>query len=243
LSVSIIPPLQNKSYENHHRIRLNFGGNLPRYDGCRAGEFPHLRSFDRNEQPRKLAEQTHSLNGWRYSLANSPRHSCRGENRSFDNVFAAYTPSDPTQTAWNLLSQGIVLNYGTPGPNVALAAQQQATDTTTYQLSPTQTGPFANLPQPSTTLDALPIGPCGLESVFCNDIGLDPTSQGILTTRGTGQSLYFPKIGATPVPDCRYPSDLPNAPYSLVGASELNNCGQPFLADTIANTTYTSNTR
>src|SRR5262245_52946206 len=58
-----------------------------------------------------------------------------GENRSFDNVFGTYTPSDPTQTIWNLLSQGIVLNNGAPGPNAALAVQQQATDATTFELS------------------------------------------------------------------------------------------------------------
>src|SRR5438128_1854536 len=78
-----------------------------------------------------------------------------GENRSFDNVFGTYTPSDPTQTVWNLLSQGIVENSGFPGPNAALATQQQATDTTSYELSPSQTGPFTPLPQPSTTLSAL----------------------------------------------------------------------------------------
>jgi phospholipase C len=172
-----------------------------------------------------------------------------GENRSFDNVFGTYVPSD-SQTIWNMLSQGIVLNNGAPGQNIALAAQQQATDTTTYQLSPTQTGPFASLPQPSTTLDALPIGPCPLavllfnSQAYCSDVGLDPTSQGLLSARGTGQPLYFhhPPFTIDPVPDCRYPSNLPNGPFSLVGASELNNCGQPFLADTIANTTYTSNT-
>jgi phospholipase C len=81
-----------------------------------------------------------------------------GENRSFDNVFGTYVP--PAGQIWNLLSQGIVLNNGTPGPHAALATQQQATDMTAYQLSPTQTGPFATLPQPSTTLDGLPVGPC-----------------------------------------------------------------------------------
>lgn len=201
-----------------------------------------------------------------------------GENRSFDNVFGTYVPSG-SQIIWNLLSKGIVLNNGDPGPNIALAAQQQATDTTTYQLSPTQTGSFANLPQPSTTLSALPLGPCLLAEIFfnsdafCSDVGLDPTSPGLLLARGTGQSIYFPtptpaptptptptptpactpsarETGQfrfrfpqiTPAPDCRYPSNLPNGPYSLVGASKLNNCGEPFFTNTIANTTYTSNT-
>jgi len=170
-----------------------------------------------------------------------------GENRSFDNVFGTYVPSG-SQTIWNLLSQGIVKNDGTAGDNFALAAQQQATDTTTYEISPTQTGPFMTLPQPSTTLDATPIGPCILAEfiyntqAFCTDIGLDPTPQGLLSARGTGQPLYYPPLNITPVPDCRYPSNLPNGPFSLVGASELNNCGMPFLATSIANTTYTSNT-
>jgi len=168
-----------------------------------------------------------------------------GENRSFDNVFGTYVPSDPTQTVWNLLSQDIVQINGNIGTNFEAAAQQQATDTVTYELSPTQTGHFQSLPQPSTTLSALPTGPCNLEpGVFCSDIGLDPTSQGLLSTRGTGQSAYDPKIGATPVPDCRYPSDLFDGPYLLLGNSELNNCGTPFPpgVETIANTTYTSNT-
>src|SRR5258705_13916984 len=109
-----------------------------------------------------------------------------GENRSFDNVFGTYVPSDPTQTVWNLLSQDIVQINGNIGTNFGAAAQQQATDTTSYELSPTQTGHFQYLPQPSTTLNALPTGLCNL-GIFCSDIGLDPTSQGLLSTRGTGQ--------------------------------------------------------
>src|SRR5207302_8398681 len=82
-----------------------------------------------------------------------------GDIRSFDNVFCNYVPSR-SQLIWNLLSQGIVLNNGDPGPNAALAAQEQATDTTTYQIRPTQTVDFPPLPQPSTTITpALPIGP------------------------------------------------------------------------------------
>ena len=65
-----------------------------------------------------------------------------GENRSFDNVFGTYMPSDPTQTVWNLLSQDIVQINGNIGTNFEAAAQQQATDTVTYELSPTQTGHF-----------------------------------------------------------------------------------------------------
>ncbi len=182
-----------------------------------------------------------------------------GENRSFDNVFGTYVPgpAGSSQTVWNLLSQGIVENNGSMGENFARAAQQRATDTITYELSPPQTSPTpAVLPQPSTTLDGLPVGPCLLAQfenygdVFCSNIGLDSTSQGLLQAVGTAQPLYVPGTSPsptptpafTPVPDCRYPSDLPNGPFSLVGASVLNNCGNPFLWFTVPNTTYTSNT-
>jgi phospholipase C len=73
-----------------------------------------------------------------------------GENHTFDNVFGTFQPS-PGQTVSNLLTQGIVTCNGSSGPNVGIAAQQQATDTTTYSLTPTQTGPYTTLPQPDTT--------------------------------------------------------------------------------------------
>lgn len=73
-----------------------------------------------------------------------------GENHSFDNVFGAYMPVNG-QTINNLLSKGIVTTSGTPGINFTKAAQQQASDTTTYSINPTQTGAFATLPQPNTT--------------------------------------------------------------------------------------------
>ncbi|MBV9010213.1 MAG: alkaline phosphatase family protein [Verrucomicrobia bacterium] len=161
-----------------------------------------------------------------------------GENRSFDNVFGTYMPAG-SQTVWNLLSQGIVQNTGEPGTKVAVAAQQQATDSGTYQLSPAQSGPFALLPQPSTTLDALELPPCYLDPLaFCSDIGLDPTTQGLLKAKGSGQPFFF--LGQHPVPDCRYPTNLPNAPYWLIGTSSLRQCSDSAAA--IANTTYTGNT-
>src|SRR5438067_8880560 len=35
-----------------------------------------------------------------------------GKNRSFDNVFGTYVPSNPTQTVWNLLSHGLTRRPG-----------------------------------------------------------------------------------------------------------------------------------
>ena len=48
-----------------------------------------------------------------------------GENRSFDHLFATYIPQHG-ETVMNLLSQGIVDEFGAPGPNFDKAAQFQA---------------------------------------------------------------------------------------------------------------------
>src|SRR5208282_2058938 len=191
----------------------------------------------------RAAAQTSSASNSRDRLTSTPiKHLIVviGENRSFDNVFATYVPSDPRQSVWNLLSQGIVDKTGAPGLNAAKALQRQATDQVTYQLAPSITGAFSTLPQPSTTLSALPTSPCQLSNLlktfgqnpagtsFCSDIGLLPADQSLLSAGGTGQSFYYPSLSLYPVPDCRYPSNLPNAPYSLVGASQLNNCPAPL---------------
>jgi phospholipase C len=110
-----------------------------------------------------------------------------GENRSFDNVFGTYVPP-PGQSVWNLLSQGIVNQTGAPGLSAAKALQRQAdaTGKSTYQPAPPTTVAFPTLPQPSTTLSALPVSPCSLSTIlaafgknpanysFCNDDGLSP---------------------------------------------------------------------
>ena len=73
-----------------------------------------------------------------------------GENITFDNLFGTYVPPKG-QTISNLLSKGIVNADGTPGPNFAKAAQQQAAEDGHYEVTPKQTGPYANLPRPGTT--------------------------------------------------------------------------------------------
>ncbi|MFY9655926.1 MAG: alkaline phosphatase family protein [Methylocystis sp.] len=202
-----------------------------------------------------------------------------GENRSFDNVFGTYVPADNSQQVWNLLSQGIVNSAGLPGQNAALATQRLATDTNTFQISPPKSNLIpTTLPQPSTTLNALPIPPCQLSILaskfgknpsganFCTDISLSTADQALLNDGGSGQKFYFdgalasvafqalqvstPGLGAAelyPVPDCRYPSNLPNAPFSIVGASILNNCpppliGPPYYKTAITPTQFTDNT-
>ncbi len=72
-----------------------------------------------------------------------------GENRTFDHVFATYSPK-AGQTVNNLLSEGIVNADGTPGPNFAKAAQNRASNTTSYQLSPAGQTAYSVLPAPLT---------------------------------------------------------------------------------------------
>src|SRR5215469_2918558 len=68
-----------------------------------------------------------------------------GENRTFDHVYATYTPPHG-QKVNNLLSEGIVNADGTPGPNVAKAQQWQASQPGDFSLSPTRTSAYTNLP-------------------------------------------------------------------------------------------------
>src|ERR1700734_3537478 len=68
-----------------------------------------------------------------------------GENRSFDHLYGTYQPK-AGETVNNLLSEGIINVDGTPGENSAQAAQFHATDTDTFQIAPTKTGPFTTLP-------------------------------------------------------------------------------------------------
>ena len=163
-----------------------------------------------------------------------------GENRSFDNLFATYTPPDPTQSVHNLLSEGVVNGTGFPngifGGSQPTPSQNQATDTSTYELSPTQTGSYANLPQPSTGLNGLPASPCLLSSLTlalgltagaptCSDPGLASDDQYLISLSGTHQSFFYTTLGLSPQPDCRYELladnagtafPLPNSPYPLI---------------------------
>jgi phospholipase C len=68
-----------------------------------------------------------------------------GENRSFDHLYATYQPKQG-ETVNNLLSEGIVNQDGSPGPNFSKAAQATASDTDTFAIAPTKTGPYAVLP-------------------------------------------------------------------------------------------------
>ena len=70
-----------------------------------------------------------------------------GENRTFDNLFATYTPPKG-QTIANLLSKKIVNKDGMPGPRFGDAVQRRALGLGAYTPTPELNGVFLNLPQP-----------------------------------------------------------------------------------------------
>ena len=71
-----------------------------------------------------------------------------GENRTFDHLFATYKPVNSGETVLNLLSEGVIKDDGTPGPNYSKVPQNQTFNTATYQISPTTKTPFTTLPAP-----------------------------------------------------------------------------------------------
>jgi phospholipase C len=145
-----------------------------------------------------------------------------GENRSFDHVFATYTPKS-SDTINNLLSEGIVNADGTAGPNFAKAAQSAAQDTTTYNIAPTSKTPYTTLPAPldggapSKASDTNPppfatVAAVTATEAVIND-GLPAANFNLLTTGASGVSSSSP--------DTRVPNvtALANGPFQLTSAT------------------------
>lgn len=129
-----------------------------------------------------------------------------GENRTFDHVYATYTPPKG-QTVNNLLSEGIVNADGTPGPNVAAAQQWQASNTGKFSLAPKHTSPYAQLPKMNT-------GGAPTQAPFSSaaqaqalEPGLPTSVYGSLAAGGTGLP--------NDVIDTRFPATLVNAPVDM----------------------------
>ncbi|HVB66921.1 MAG TPA: alkaline phosphatase family protein [Acetobacteraceae bacterium] len=114
-----------------------------------------------------------------------------GENRTFDHVFGAYQPKHG-QRILNLLSEGIINVDGTPGPRYAAAVQDQASDTDSFSISPTITGPYATLPPPNTAgtpeaaSDTAPPPFATTAAAAAADYGLLPQDIVLLTTGASG---------------------------------------------------------
>jgi phospholipase C len=128
-----------------------------------------------------------------------------GENRTFDHLFATYTPP-AGQTVNNLLSEGIVTATGAPGPNVALAKQWQASDTTTYSNAPTHTTAYTTLPAINT--GSAPTAPYFASAAAAEAVepGLPTADYAQLAEGGTGLKKD--------VLDTRFPATLPNQPVN-----------------------------
>jgi phospholipase C len=72
-----------------------------------------------------------------------------GENRTFDHVFGTFQPGHGQKIS-NLLSNGIINQDGTPGPNFSQSAQFNTTVNGTYNISPTPKTAFQILPPAMT---------------------------------------------------------------------------------------------
>jgi phospholipase C len=149
-----------------------------------------------------------------------------GENHSFDNVFATYTPADPTQHVWNLLSQNIVDVNGNPAGNYAMAQQKQAMDTDYYRINPPQTGPYTMLPQPSTAVNPLLLSFTEQFFPIVSDPGLAPSDQGLMNLGGV---LNIVPIQYPFAPDTRFPTNLQNGPFAITNYGKYNDTsGDPM---------------
>ena len=146
-----------------------------------------------------------------------------GENRSFDHLFATYVPRKGEHVS-NLLSKGIIHADGTPGPNFALAQQNQAVPPfqTEYfvSLSPDQKAPYTTLPSPTLNFSPTsPIFPPGTPTSLLSRVepSLETQDLKLLTT---GAASEFSQTFLQPDPDTRVASfnNLPNGPFPLRGS-------------------------
>jgi phospholipase C len=129
-----------------------------------------------------------------------------GENRTFDHQFGTYVPP-AGQTVWNLLSEGIVNEDGSPGPNSDQALQYTATDTTIYSISPAKGEPYSTLPDPNVGGPTAPYFP-SITKAEEIEPALPSYDYYMLTIGGTGLTSGV---------DTRFLEDgpLPNNPFDL----------------------------
>jgi len=139
-----------------------------------------------------------------------------GENRSFDHVFATYKPKDG-ERVWNLLSEGIVKDDGTPGRNFHKAEQRAAVDQApdAFLLSPDK------VPFPNNVLPAPLVGGAkdsyipGDSLTFAEESenGLATSYYPALISGGTGLTSKTPDTRITNV------NSLPPGPFQLTNGT------------------------
>ncbi|OOG60222.1 alkaline phosphatase family protein [Rhodanobacter sp. C03] len=136
-----------------------------------------------------------------------------GENRTFDHVYATYTPPRG-QSIRNLLSEGIVNADGTPGPNVTAARQWQASNTGAFAVAPTHTAPYALLPAMNT-------GGAPTQAYLASAAQAEAIEPGLPT-----EDYVELAEGGTGLPndviDTRFPTQLPNAPVDMHASISYN---------------------
>ena len=160
-----------------------------------------------------------------------------GENRTFDHIFATYTPVNKGENVLNLLSEGIVKADGSPGNNYKDALQYQASDGSNqgYQLTPPKS-PYTILPpalsgggaDTKTSNNGAPVVCVGIDPTFTGTSCVNPANLVVarqvengladdyyqyLLTGGTGQPSGQPDTRISY--DGQGASHLPPGPYQL----------------------------
>src|SRR5262249_6619557 len=140
-----------------------------------------------------------------------------GENRTFDHVFGTYVPQ-PGQTVSNLVSKGIVNADGTPGPNFALAGQQQVSAQSTDYVAPPAGSKTAYTTLPRPTTHGAPTSQRSTAAPFqtaaqvgANTSDIAAADCGVLPTGATGLRA---RVVDTRVTNA---SNLPDGPFQMTG--------------------------
>src|ERR1700723_657983 len=152
-----------------------------------------------------------------------------GENRSFDHVYATYTPK-AGETISNLLSKGIVKANGKPGANYSLSAQFSAVDSTTagtgaYSIDPQSKSIFSTLPP------ALAGGPQA--PTVAGPAPFTTLKVGKLADMGLANDYnQFLVTGATGIPAGQLDTRITNANNLREGVFQLSGPKMPYDAYT-----------
>jgi phospholipase C len=136
-----------------------------------------------------------------------------GENRSFDHLFATYR-SPSGESVQNILSEGIIKEDGSPGPNFSKAAQYEANATGTFSISPPKTTVYQTLPPPlaggaKSASDTSPPPFATIQAAENADYGLLPRDLRLLTTGATGLTAGTVDTRIVNV------DNLPSGPFQL----------------------------
>src|SRR5262249_1980667 len=122
-----------------------------------------------------------------------------GENRTFDHIFATYTPKCHGETVDNLLSRRIITPEGRPGPNYSLAVQFSACDPGKgLDCQQARTGRYEISPQGRSLYPVLPAPLAGGPTNVCTDNGVCTLKDAISSEDGLAFGYYkFMLTGGT----------------------------------------------